>query len=272
MENKFLIGIDLDGTLLNKKSKLSFSTISYLKKISKQGHIIVLCTGRPLRAMLPYYKILKLNTPVICYNGGRVFNPNDRNFPSITHSFSKEDIKDIINTIGLDKIDNIMCEVDDKAWVYTHDEKIEEILWHNNISLIYGDLNNTLNENPITFLIFSTNKECKKILSKHIKENYPNLKYRFWNGYLENFSEIFDKHISKYNALKKVAQYYDIPLKNIITFGDGENDIDMISKANYGFAMINAADNIKKKAKYITTKDNDNDGVIFELKKILKRK
>ena len=272
MENKFLIGIDLDGTLLNKKSRLSFSTISYLKKISKQGHIIVLCTGRPLRAMLPYYKILKLNTPVICYNGGRVFNPNDKNFPSITHSFSKADIKDIINTIGLDKIDNIMCEVDDKAWVYNHDEKIEEILWHNNISLIYGDLNNTLNENPITFLIFSTNKECKKILSKHIKESYPNLKYRFWNGYLENFSEIFDKHISKYNALKKVAQYYSIPLKNIITFGDGENDIDMISKANYGFAMKNAADNIKKKAKYITTKDNDNDGVIFELKKILKTK
>ena len=33
MENKFLIGIDLDGTLLNKKSRLSFSTISYLKKI-----------------------------------------------------------------------------------------------------------------------------------------------------------------------------------------------------------------------------------------------
>ena len=69
-----------------------------------------------------------------------------------------------------------------------------------------------------------------------------------------------------------MAQYYSIPLKNIITFGDGENDIDMISKANYGFAMKNAADNIKKKAKYITTKDNDNDGVIFELKKILKRK
>ena len=99
MENKFLIGIDLDGTLLNKKSKLSFSTISYLKKISKQGHIIVLCTGRPLRAMLPYYKILKLNTPVICYNGGRVFNPNDKNFPSITYSFNKENIKAISDSI-----------------------------------------------------------------------------------------------------------------------------------------------------------------------------
>ena len=155
MENKFLIGIDLDGTLLNKKSRLSFSTISYLKKISKQGHIIVLCTGRPLRAMLPYYKILKLNTPVICYNGGRVFNPNDKNFPSITYSFNKEDIKDIINTIGLDKIDNIMCEVDDKAWVYNHDEKIEEILWHNNISLIYGDLNNTLNVLSIASFVLS---------------------------------------------------------------------------------------------------------------------
>ncbi|MGM9858266.1 MAG: Cof-type HAD-IIB family hydrolase [Bacilli bacterium] len=272
MEEKYIIGIDLDGTLLNSKSKLSHSTISYLKKISKQGHIIVLCTGRPLRAMLPFYQQLKLKTPVICYNGGRVFNPNDNFFPSITYSFNKEDIKDIINSIGLEKIDNIMCEVDDKAWVYAHDKKIEEILWHNNISLIYGDLNKTLNENPITFLIFSKHKECKKLISKNIKEKYPTLKYRFWNGYLENFSEIFDKHISKYNALKSVAKYYKIPLENIITFGDGENDIDMISKANYGYAMVNAPEDIKSKAKYITTKDNDHDGVIIELKKIIKNK
>ena len=44
----------------------------------------------------------------------------------------------------------------------------------------------------------------------------------------------------------------------------------MLSKAYYGFAMKNAKDEVKKKAKYITTKDNVHNGVIYELKQIIK--
>ena len=269
MNNRYLIGLDLDGTLLNKKSKITFKTKNYIKKLSRKGHIVVLATGRPLRAMKKYYDQLGLKTPIVCYNGGHILNPFDNEFEEVKHSFSKDEILSIINNVGLDKIDNIMCELDNKVWVYKEDKKLQYILWQNNLDLKYGDLNNTLNEDPITFLTFSTHPECKKRLKEEVRK-YPHLKYRFWHGYLDNFSEIFNKKISKYNSLKHIAKYYKIPLNNIIAFGDGDNDVDMLSKANYGFAMKNAKDEVKKKAKYITTKDNIHNGVIHELKQIIK--
>ena len=77
MNNRYLIGLDLDGTLLNKKSKITFKTKNYIKKLSRKGHIVVLATGRPLRAMKQYYDQLGLKTPIVCYNGGHILNPFD---------------------------------------------------------------------------------------------------------------------------------------------------------------------------------------------------
>ncbi|MBR3266554.1 MAG: HAD-IIB family hydrolase, partial [Bacilli bacterium] len=60
---KKLIFIDLDGTLLNDSFELSPYTVKVLKEVSKKGHKVILASGRPPRAMLPYYKQLGLDTP-----------------------------------------------------------------------------------------------------------------------------------------------------------------------------------------------------------------
>ncbi|MCA9761009.1 MAG: HAD hydrolase family protein, partial [Streptococcus sp.] len=44
---KKMIAIDLDGTLLNQESQLSEYTISTIKKVRKQGHLVLIATGRP---------------------------------------------------------------------------------------------------------------------------------------------------------------------------------------------------------------------------------
>ncbi len=63
-----IIAFDMDGTLLTHKKKISFLTLYYLRKLTKQGHLIVLASGRPSRSLKKYYNQLKLKTPMICYN------------------------------------------------------------------------------------------------------------------------------------------------------------------------------------------------------------
>ena len=55
------------------------------------------------------------------------------------------------------------------------------------------------------------------------------------------------------------------------SFGDYNNDLEMMSKATYSFAMQNAHPNVKAIANY-TTKTNDENGVEYMLKKMIAAK
>ena len=92
----YIIALDMDGTLLNSKKEISFKTALYLKKLSKQGHKIIISSGRPKRSIERYYNQLKLNTPVIGYNGELIYSPNDINFNEVRHSLDKDMIKEIL--------------------------------------------------------------------------------------------------------------------------------------------------------------------------------
>ena len=66
-----------------------------------------------------------------------------------------------------------------------------------------------------------------------------------------------------------LANKFNIPLKNTISFGDQLNDLPMIECANYGVAMINSRVEVKEKAKYISEFDFNHDGVINFIQKII---
>ncbi|MDR3960307.1 MAG: HAD-IIB family hydrolase, partial [Streptococcus sp.] len=70
-----LIAIDLDGTLLNDKKDVPPRNTEVLARAKAQGVKIVICTGRPLRAIRPYLEELSLKEPgdySITFNGGLV--------------------------------------------------------------------------------------------------------------------------------------------------------------------------------------------------------
>ena len=70
-----LVAIDLDGTLLDGKKQVSQKNKEVLAQAKAQGVKIVLCTGRPLRAIRPYLEELSLNESgdySITFNGGLV--------------------------------------------------------------------------------------------------------------------------------------------------------------------------------------------------------
>jgi hydroxymethylpyrimidine pyrophosphatase-like HAD family hydrolase len=77
--------------------------------------------------------------------------------------------------------------------------------------------------------------------------------------------EIFSEGVSKYNAIKVVSDIEGIDNKDIICFGDGRNDIDMIKNCGIGVAMGNALDVVKDVSDYVTISHNE-DGIVYFLK------
>ena len=69
LDNRCLIIVDLDGTLLNQKAEITKKTYNTVKKIINAGHKFCIFTGRPLRNSKKFHDLLNLDTPIVNYNG-----------------------------------------------------------------------------------------------------------------------------------------------------------------------------------------------------------
>ena len=76
---------------------------------------------------------------------------------------------------------------------------------------------------------------------------------RFWNKGNPLIGEFYNPHITKGIAVESIRKHYNIDKDKTITFGDGHNDIDLITGARYGVAMGNSHPELLKAAKYTTS-------------------
>jgi Cof subfamily protein (haloacid dehalogenase superfamily) len=266
---RHLIALDLDGTLLNKQKKISPTTLKYLRSI-QSSHTIVLATGRPYRSFIKYYLQLGLKSPMVCYNGAYVTNPTDPSFNTKSFSFPQDIVKAIYQDIGLAAIDNVMCETNKDIWLLKEEKNLASFFWHENMNIIYGPITETLHEDPMTMIIRvkKRNKLADENVIKAVKK-HKGLKVRFWGT--SPFCEFYFGHISKGSALLEILKTYKISRQYFISFGDAENDKEMLELATHGFVMKNAETPIKKYGKYITKKDHHHDGIVDELQRYFKR-
>jgi len=266
---KFLIALDMDGTLLNKKREISFLTKQYLKKLTKQGHIIVLASGRPSRSLYRYYNELNLSTPMICYNGAYYFSPKDESLKPWAANFPKEIAIKAYKELK-PYILNCMIENDTNIWIDEEDKYLANFFWYENMNLHKGDISEILDENPMSMICqIYRDRDDKEIISK-IAEKYFPIKVRFWTG--TNYFELYVDQTTKGSSLQKIADYYKIPNERIIAFGDAENDDEMLQISGYPVAMRNSKrPEIFKYAKIITKYDNNHNGIYHELKTLFKK-
>lgn len=72
--------------------------------------------------------------------------------------------------------------------------------------------------------------------------------------------DIIAEGAGKQKGIEELLKQYGISNEEIMAFGDGENDIDMLEFAGVGVAMGNANDRVKRHADYVTD-CVDQDGV-----------
>ena len=96
-----------------------------------------------------------------------------------------------------------------------------------------------------------------KELEEELREKLPNCKIARWCEY--GF-DVISKTGGKVIGIQKILEHYGIRQEEVIAFGDGENDMEMLQFAGIGVAMGNADDEVKSVADYVTADIND-DGI-----------
>ncbi len=262
MVQRYLIAIDLDGTLLNQRQQISAYSKLVIQQLIEAGHYVVIATGRSNRMSILYYNELNLNTPLINSNGAFIHHPKDPNWGSYHVPLDMNTAKDIIEISFSLEAENLLAAVYDHVIVERFDQHIIDFYesGHKEKGKIeIGSLKDKLIEEPTLMLVYPQYEKLDQ-LTRYLNDTHAEtIDHRNW-GSPFHIIEIMNKSMNKAIALKKVADYYGVPRNRIIAFGDERNDLHMLEYAGIGVAMDNAVDEAKNVADQIT-KSNEEDGV-----------
>lgn len=270
MGEKYLIALDLDGTLLTDDKKISEQTKKVIQRAKEEGHIVMIATGRPYRSSEMYYHELGLNTPIVNFNGAFVHHPLDKSWGIYHNPLDIHVAKDVVDACYDFEFYNIIAEVMDDVYFHYHDQKLIDVFSMGNPSVTTGDLRRFLTDSPTSMMIH-TDEQQMKVIRSHLSQVHAEvIDHRSWAAPW-HVIEIVRSGLNKAVGLKRVSEYVNIPRERIIAFGDEDNDLEMIDYVGHGIAMGNGIDSLKSIAKDITL-TNEEHGVAVYLNDLLNLK
>lgn len=259
-----MIVVDLDGTALNSNHQVSIKTKEYLKKLKENGHIIVIATGRILRSGINITDGAEFANYIISSGGGSIYDNLNKKI-IYQNEITKEEAETVLSIY-----DDDMEYIDICNYNYYYKYTVKDYKEDKTCKVSKTRENLLDNIDNIAHISIMSNDGIED-LYELLQEKVPNLDYvKMQDSFSDKiWIDIFGKGTSKYNAIKIVAEIENIQNEDIITFGDGRNDIDMIKRSGIGVAMKNALKQVKEVADYIT-ESNDKDGIVYFLNKYLR--
>lgn len=267
-----LIAIDLDGTLLNDRKQITKQTQAVLKAARTSGVRIVLCSGRPLRGIDRYLRVLGLTNPgdfAVTYNGGLVQKSDSGEV--ISEKILTRD--QLLSLYALSQERDLPMNFIDREKVYCPPYPKQKPSLYGTVMktmpFVKADMEHLPADIRINKAVFCISE---KILTPAIAEipqsyrkNYTMVKS---HPYL---LEILNKDADKGKALQTLTHFLGLASSEVMAIGDEENDLAMIRFAGLGIAMGNAIDALKAEAQFVT-KTNEQEGVAYAIEKcVLKR-
>ena len=260
---KRLLFLDLDGTLLNDAKEITEGNRQALERTLQRGHGVIIATGRPLKSALAQAKRLGLDKPgcyTIAYNGAKVYD-----WAKETAIFSRTlaiesviQVFDKANELG----EHIQTYDSLDVLVEPHGEDTALERYCKMVSMTHRVIENVhtdLVEEPVKCLVINYEKKDGLLqMQDWIRREMEDLDCFFS---CEWFLEVVPKGMNKGEAVKMLCKVLGVEIENAVAVGDAANDLAMLKAAGIGVAMANGTDEVKSVADYVTTRDNNHDGV-----------
>lgn len=256
MEGKSIIFFDIDGTLLNENKELPPLTKKAILQLKEAGHKVAIATGRAPFMFENLRKQLEIDT-FVSYNGQFVVLNGEVIY---TNALEKDSLKRLTD-VALENDHPIvyMDHEDMKANVPEHryinesidSLKIDQFPTH--------DPQYFKDRNLYQMLLFCTEGE-----ESQYESQFEEFDFIRWHPLSV---DVLPDGGSKAKGIQKIVDELGIPKHRQYAFGDGLNDIEMLSVIENSVAMGNGEEQTKKVARYIT-KSVEEDGIMYGLKKL----
>ncbi|WP_300903970.1 HAD family hydrolase [Faecalibaculum rodentium] len=282
--------MDMDGTLLAPGDHILPETKQKLLELERQGVTLILASGRSYTRLLPYADQLDMAA-----NGGYLIEVDGISLydmgageREVLRRMDPSEIREVYTDLM-----HLNCEAqacfDDGFFDYFDEDirrKKEQLRKERNLPDDFpwtagpwdwlADLRSGYPNQTFVHSAEEINRPINKIQlmqdEDKIREIYDFLMRKYGDRF-EIFRtcprqlEILPKGYSKGKTLKRLMEMTGWNKDEVVAFGDGENDVSMFEVVDDSFAMANARDFVKAKARYETASNADN-GIVRGLERL----
>ncbi len=289
-----LVALDLDGTLLNRRSQITPRTRSAVLTASQQGVVVVPATGRALATLPPEVAQLPGVRYVLTTNGAAVWDLGSEPMSSVYSRYADAEKRQITQPVCLlqrlfppqkaREVFGLCQQYEGELTVFSDGRAIKDresqdlaaarMARHCSTEAdqpydgrftVVPDLAEWMSREAHAIekfcLFFGSAEKAQAALSA-----FRQLKgVEVVQGSPDNV-EVTAQGVDKGEALLALADQLGIPRSETMAVGDSENDRALLEKAGVSAAMANAMPSIQALADYVSQADCDADGVaeLFE--------
>lgn len=264
--------IDIDETLTNSQREVTEKTKLEIKKCVENGVKIILTSGRSRREAMDFQEQIGTSPYIVSSNGASAYDAEN----GVEIYNERIDPQMVLQLIKHSRENGYRIKLNYKDLLVMNEAAYPD---EKNKEVSYEELERVaVEEQVVQCVITSTDFEKMKIFRDYIKNEcvgiaVANESKRFKNPDLKPsrnyYCDVASVKVSKGNAVKAVCEYFQMKPEEIVTIGDGENDLSMFELTPNSVAMGNSLPEIKEKANYVTA-SNDEDGVAKVLGFIIK--
>ena len=199
------------------------------------------------RSVHPFLEQAGVAEPVVCYQGAAVVDPATGTF-LLQEPLALQPAREIISLLTeLGHAPN--CYVGDRLYVDTHTEYSRRYAEFQHLPVEeVGDLVAWLVEAPTKLVAVADPVDIPALRSR-VAERFAGRV--FLTTSLPHLLEMGNPAASKGTGVAFVAEHLGVPLDRIVSFGDGENDLELIDAAGYGIAVEDANPLLLERADWI---------------------
>ncbi len=272
-DERFLIAIDLDDTILSELFSLSAESVWALRDAQEAGHIVMIATARPWCITEPYYLALGLNSLVSVMNGSYMYHPKDTSAPTFRHDIDAATTRIVLDAMQDNGVEHIFLEANDD--LYTADQVYPghpywKLLADHSIKHVMDPL-------PAVACTRIYGKAPNGAAAEAVRERIAaggNLRVHVGEAPDGTCHiHVWSIKANKWYTVQEAAEYYGIRPENIMTFGDERIDDLMTRHAAHGYVMCNGNREMVEEAiaegRGVTKHPCADGGVGYEIRRIL---
>lgn len=256
-----MIACDLDGTLIDESQVIRPQASAWLKRLSLSGVMVVLATGRSWRTALAFQRQLGIKGPLIAHDGGYLFD-------------TRQEVELYRRGIPLDQAKEMIdwCTDHDvmvraylgyrKPVVFNFFDQAHQTYYRRPEDMVLTDDRAQLNADPLELYMFMERDEA---VARFVGA---------FDGHEQGyFVHVFPQpgatkvtvnppNVDKVDALTVLCRLMGFDTQDVMAFGDGLNDRQMLKWVGVGVAMGHGVPDNFSHAAFVTTDVGDEDPVV----------
>ncbi|MEG0034944.1 MAG: HAD-IIB family hydrolase [Bacilli bacterium] len=243
---------DIDNTLIVRHKILTSRAKEAIKLIKASGAYFGIASGRSLEEIKRMMNRWGIEQPdiLIGLNGSALYDGIHK----------KEYNYFLLKREWIHEIIDLMSVFDSNPLIYLNDQiicrEMDEIVKRSSES---AEMKVVISKEKKDFysqenakIMFRVNEDEMSEIESYLEERASPFYYAFKSQ--KTMIEFSDKRVSKAYALAEICEKLEVPINEVITFGDTTNDNAMLVTSGIGVCMCNGSEDTKRIADIITEK------------------